>query len=119
MLMMGMLVVVLMTVVCATFRCRGQLAVQIGGRQLFHRCVRKSGADFDALLREQLQGALANAARDDDARALLAQPTRKKSRRVRRRRHRPDTDDFPLLRVRLHEGELSAAAKVSVKPAFG
>jgi hypothetical protein len=75
-------------------------------------------ANFDALLRKQIQGAPPDAASDDNACALLAQPARKKSRRVRRRGHRPEADDFPLLRVRLHERELSAAAKVSVEPAF-
>ena len=84
-----------------------------------HCGARLARANFDALLRKQIQGAPPDAASDDDACALLAQPAREKSRHVRRRGHRPDADDFPLLGVRLHEGEFSAAAKVSVKPAFG
>jgi len=114
-----MFMVVVVAVVFAAFRRRGQLAVQISGRQLFHRRVRQSGANFDALLREQFQGAPSDAARDDDARALLTQPARENSRRVRRWCHRPDADNFSLFGVGLHECEFFAAAKVSVKPAFG
>ena len=116
---MMMFMVVVVSVMFAAFRRRGQLAVQIGGCQLFHRCVRKSGANFYALLREQVQGAPPDAARDDDAGALFTQPARKKSRRVRWRDHRPDADNFSLFGVGLHECKFFAAAKVSMKPAFG
>jgi len=70
------IVIVVMAVAAATFRRRGQLAVQIGGCQLLHGRIRKSGANFDALLPEQFQGAPPDAARDDDVRALFAQPAR-------------------------------------------
>ena len=96
-----------------------QLAIEIRGGKRLRRGVRFTRPDLNAFLGEDGQRAPANAAHDDDARALLAQPARKKSRRVRRRCHRPDADDLPLIRVCLHERELSAAAKVSVKPAFG
>src|SRR5664280_10265 len=111
--------VVMMAMVCAAFWRRRQLAVQIGSRQLFHRRVRKSGANFDALLREQIQGAPPNAARDDNIRALFAQPAREKSRCVWRRRHWSNAYNFPLFGIGLHECESFAATKVSVKPAFG
>lgn len=96
-----------------------QLAVKIRRGERLHRGAGFARANFDALLRKQIQGTPADAARDNDVCALLVQPARKKSRRVRRRGHRPDADDFPLLGVRFHERELSAAAKVSVEAAFG
>ena len=110
--------VVVVTVVGAAFRRRSQFAVQIGVYQRFHRLTNDSGADFDALLGEKREGALANAARDNNLCALFAQPTREKSRRVRWRYHWLDADNFPLLGVGLHERELPAAAKMSVKPSF-
>lgn len=119
MVMMTVLMVVLMAVVFAAFRRRGQLAVQISGCQLFHRRVWKSGANLDAFLGEDGQRTLANATHNNNVRALLAQPAREKSRRVRRRCHWPDADNCSVLGVRLHEREFPAAAKVSVKPAFG
>ena len=96
-----------------------QPAIEIRGGKRFHRGVRFARPDLDAFLGEDGDRTLANAAHNDDLRTLLAQPARENSRRVRRRRHRPDADNFPLLGVRLHEREFSAAAKVSVKPAFG
>lgn len=83
------------------------------------RGTRFTRPDLDAFLGKDGQRPPANAAHNDDVRALFAQPARKKSRRVRRWCHRPDADNFPLLGVRLHEREFSAAAKMSVKPAFG
>ena len=113
-----MLVIVVVAVVFAAFRRCGQLAVQIGGHQLFHCYVRGAGAHGDAVVIEIGKGALADTAGDDDTRALLAQPAREKSRRVRRRYHWLDADNFLLIRVSLHKRELSAAAKMSVKPSF-
>jgi len=108
----------MVAVMGAAFRRRGQLAIQIGGRQHFHWRARHSGANFDALLSEQCKRTLTDAARDNDFRPLFAQPTRKQSRCVRRRDHWLDADNFPLLGVGLHKRELSAAAKMSVQPAF-
>ena len=99
--------------------CVHQPAGEIRGGKRLHRGIRFTRPDLDAFLGEDGQRTLANAAHNDDLRALLTQPAREKSRRVRRRCHRPDADNFPLLGVRLHERELSAASKVSVKPAFG
>ena len=45
----------MMAVVCAAFRRSfGQLAVEIRGGERFHRGARSAGANFDALLREQM-----------------------------------------------------------------
>ena len=96
-----------------------QPAIEIRGGKRLDRGTRFTRPNLDAFLGEDGQRTLANAAHNDDARALLAQPAREKAGLVRRRGHRPDADNFPLLGVRLHERELSAAAKVSVKPAFG
>ena len=95
-----------------------QPAVEIRGGQYLHRGIGFTRPDLDAFLGKDGQRPPANAAHNDDVRALLAQPAREESRRVRRRGHRPDADNFSLLGVRLHEREFSAAAKVSVKPAF-
>ena len=108
----------LIMVMGAAFGFVHQLAVEIRGGERIHCGARFTRPNLDALLRKQIQGAPPDAARMMTLRALLAQPARKKSRRVRRRGHRPDADNFSLLGVRLHERELSAAAKVSVKPAF-
>ena len=96
-----------------------QLAIEICGGQRLDRGVRFTRPDLDAFLGEDGQRPPADATHDDDFRSLLAQPAREKSRRMRRWCHWPDADNFSLLGVRLHEGEFSAAAKVSVKPAFG
>jgi hypothetical protein len=109
----------MMAVMFAAFRRCSQLAVQIGRRQLFDRRVRKPGPDFDALLRKQLQGTPPDAARNDDTYVLLAQPAREEPRRVRRWYHGSNADNYPLLGVCLHERKFPAAAKMSVKPAFG
>ena len=96
-----------------------QSAVKICGGKRLHRGVCFARPDLDTFLGKDGQRPPANAAHNDDLRALLAQPAREKSRGVRRRRDRPDADNFPLLRVRLYKRELSATAKMSVKPAFG
>jgi hypothetical protein len=119
MVIVMMFMVVVMAVVFAAFRRRGQLAVKIRSHHRFHRRAGFAGADCDALLREKGDGTLANAAHDDHARALLADPAWEKPRHVFRRRHRPGVENFLLFWIRLHKRKLSAAAKVSVKPAFG
>jgi len=91
-----------------------QPAIEIPGGKRLHRGSRFASTNRDALLRKQRDGSLSNAAHDDDVCALLAQPAREKSRRVRRRCHRLDADDLPLFGVSLHEREFAAAAKVSV-----
>jgi len=96
-----------------------QPAIEIRGGKRLDRGTRFTRPNLDAFLGEDGQRTLANAAHNDDARALLAQPAREKAGLVRRRGHRPDADNFPLLGVRLDERELPAAAKVSVQPAFG
>lgn len=96
-----------------------QPAVEIRGGKRLHRGVRFTPPDLDAFLGKDGQRAPANAAHDDNFRPLLAQPAREKAGLMRWCGHRPDADNFPLLGVRLHERELSAASKVSVKPAFG
>jgi hypothetical protein len=96
-----------------------QSAVKICGGKRLHRGICFARPDLDAFLGEDGQRPPANAANNDDLRALLAQPARKEAGGVWRRLHRPDADDFPLLWVCLYQRELSAAAKVSVKPAFG
>jgi hypothetical protein len=96
-----------------------QLAVEIRGNKRLHRGIRFARPDLNAFLGKYGQRPSANATHDDDFHPLLAQPAREKSRRVRRRCHRPNADNFPLLGVRLYEREFSAAAKVSVQPAFG
>ena len=57
---------VLMAVVGATGGGACQLAVEVGGCHRLHRGSRFPGADFNALPREHCEGALADAARDDD-----------------------------------------------------
>ncbi len=116
-------VMMVSTLVIVVMRASGgfvdQLAIDVRGGKRLCRGTRFTRPDLDAFLGEDGQRTLANAAHNDDLRALLTQPAREKSRRVRRRCHRPDADNFPLLGVRLYEREFSAAPKVSVKPAFG
>ncbi len=96
-----------------------QPAIDVRGGKRFCRSTRFTRPNLDAFLGEDGQGALANAAHNDDVRALLTQPAWVKSRFVRWRCHRSDAYNFSLLRVRLDERELLAAAKMSVEPAFG
>ena len=96
-----------------------QLAVKICCDHRFHRCAGFAGADGNALLRKKGDGTLANTAHDNHACPLLANPGREKPGCMWWRYHRPGVKDFLLFGVRLHKRELSAAAKVSVKPAFG
>jgi hypothetical protein len=96
-----------------------QLAVKICCDHRFHRCAGFAGADGNALLRKKGDGTLANTAHDNHACPLLANPRREKPRCMWWRYHRPGVKDFLLFGVRLHKRELPAAAKVSVKPAFG
>ena len=114
-----MMMVAVMVMVAATFRRAAQLAVQEGRGQFFHGGLRKTRPDGDALLFEQRECAMADAAGDDHARALFADPAGEQPRRVGWRRHGANADDLALLGVGLHEREFSAAAKVSVKPSVG
>jgi hypothetical protein len=74
MAMMTVLVamLVVMLVMRAAFRLPGQLAVQVGRNQRFDRLIGNPGYDLDAMPGKDGQGALADAANDDqfDAQAL-------------------------------------------------
>ena len=59
-----------------------QLAIEIRGGKRLRRRVRFTRPDLDAFLGEDGDRMLANAAHDDDARALLPQPAREQPRRA-------------------------------------
>lgn len=80
-------VVIVTAVVRATFWCARQLAVQAGGDERFHRRVGLSGPHLDAVLGENVESTLTNAADNDNVDSLFTQPTRKQTWRVRRCRH--------------------------------
>ena len=64
-----------------------QLAVEKGMGQFFDGGPGLSGADGDALLRQEVQRTPADAADNHDLRALLAEPAREQPGRVRRGGH--------------------------------
>ena len=118
MVMMTFVIVMMAVVFTAPWR-RGQPAIQKGGGQFFHRRSRRSGADGDAVLCKNGQRPPPDAAGDHDLRALLAQPARKKSGRVRRRNHRALVENRSPSGIHLNEGKFPAAAEMFMKPAVG
>jgi len=85
--MMMIITVVVMAMVGAAFGCARQLAVQIGGDERLYRGIRLSSPDLDAVLGENVEGALTNATDNNDSDSLFAQPPGKQTGRVRRCRH--------------------------------
>lgn len=75
-------VIVVVAMVVAARRCRGQMSAQVGGDERFDRSVRYPSPHGDTMLREVGQRPAADAARDDDLDASLAQPARKQARLV-------------------------------------
>ena len=71
---------VVMLVMRAAFRLPGQLAVQVGRNQRFDRLIGNSGYDVDAMPGKDGQGALADAANDDQFDAQALQPAGKRTR---------------------------------------
>ena len=69
-----MVVIMVVSMVCAPFRLPRQLAVQVGLDQRFDRLIRKPGQDIDALLGKERQSSLANPPRDDDFNPLALRP---------------------------------------------
>ena len=100
------------------WRC-GEEAVQVGGTQHLDRGPGFARANQDALLREQIERTSADAARDHNSHALVAQPAGEEARGMGRRRDGARADDLPLLLVGLQERELAASAEVAVKPSVG
>ena len=115
----AMPVVMPVVVVGACLWRRDEAAVQVSGTQRFDRGPGLARANRDALLREQIERASADAARDHDSHALVAQPAGEKPRRMGRRGDGARADDLPLLLVGLQERELAAPAEVAVKPSVG
>ena len=85
--MMMIITVVVMAMVGAAFGCSRQLAVQIGGDERLYRGIRLSSPDLDAVLGENVERTLTNAADNDDVNSSFTQPTRKQTGRVRWSRH--------------------------------
>ncbi len=117
MVVMTMLMVMMMSVVRATFGCSGQLATQKAGDEFLHQHARLAGAHIDALPRKEVKRSSANAASDHGIYALSVQPARKESRCVGRSCDRPGGQDVLALAVSFDKRELGAAAEMAVEPA--
>lgn len=101
-----------MFVVRTPLRRPGQLALEKGGDELLHGCRREAGSDLNAVLGKEGEGALADAARDHDLDALLAQPAWQQSRLMGRRCDLSRRERLLGFWVGLNEGELLAMAEV-------
>jgi hypothetical protein len=114
-----MTVVMVMAVMSASLQSLCQLAVQVGADQFLHHGVWLTRPHLDAVLSEQRESALADAAGDHHLDALLPQPARKQARLVwRRSDDLRGHDDFPF-RVCVHQCEVGAPAEVTVQSALG
>ena len=87
-LFVAMVAIMVVPVVSAPFRLAGQLAVQVGRDQCFHRLIGKPGHDVDALLGKERQGSLTNAPGDDEFNPLALQPAGKRTGDMFGRRQR-------------------------------
>ena len=85
--MMMIITVVVMAMVGAAFGGTRQLAVQIGGDEGLDRGARLSSPHLDTVQGENVEGALTNAADNNDPDALFTQPTWEQTGSVRWRRH--------------------------------
>jgi len=94
------------------------LAVEPGAGQVFDGDPGGSGTDDDARMRKERQRVPPDAVGDHDLRARFLQQAREKARRIRRRRHSPDAEDFMFRRVGFRNCELVAATKMFVQTAF-
>ena len=96
--------------------CVTQRAAQPRLRQIFRRSARRAGVDSYPVLDEQIQGASAHAAGDDDVDPLLLQPAGQESRLVRRRNHPRLVEDVFRTGVGFDQSELFAVAEVLGQP---
>ena len=115
MVIVTLFMVMMMPVVFATLRRDCQLAVKVRGDLLFHRCVWKTGAHGDAMMGEIGQGTVANPAGNDNLNTLLAQPARKRTGFVFRRRQHVGVQRHFLFRVHLNQRKLATTAEAAVQ----
>ena len=110
-------VMMVLPVVRAPFRLAGQLAVQVGRNQCFDRLIRNPGHDLDAMLGKDGQGALADAADNDQFDAQALQPARKCSGDMFGRRQSLGAQEGLGVGIHLNNRKLAAAAEMRIKPA--
>lgn len=115
MVMMAMTPAMPISVVFAPLRRVHQLASEIRVHQFLDRGLRQPGAHGDAVLRKIGQGTMSDTAGNDDFHALFSQPARKRARLMLRRGDRFGLDYGFGYRVHLDQGEVAAAAEMSMQ----
>jgi hypothetical protein len=108
---------VVMLVMRAAFRLPGQLAVQVGRNQRFDRLIRNPGYDVDAMPGKDGQGALADAANDDQFHAQALQPAGKRTGDMFGRGQRFGAQGGFGAWIHLDHRKVAAAAKMRIQAA--
>jgi hypothetical protein len=112
-------VLVVMLVMRAAFRLPGQLAVQVGRNQRFDRLIGNPGHDVDAMPGKDGQGALADAADDDQFDAQALQPAGKRTGNMFGRRQRFGAQGGFGAWIHLDQRKVAAAAEMRIQaPVF-
>ena len=117
MAMMPVPVLVPMLVMRAAFRLPAQLAIQVGRNQRFDRLVGNPGYDVDAMPGKDGQGALADAANDDQFDAQALQPAGKRTGDMFRRGQRFGAQGGFGGWIHLDHRKVPAAAEMRIQAA--
>jgi len=109
---------VAMLVMRAAFRLPGQLAVQVGRNQRFDRLIGNPGDDVDAMPGKDGQGALADAANDDQFDAQALQPAGKRTGDMFGRGQRFGAQGGFGAWIHLDQRKVAAAAEMRIQAAI-
>lgn len=106
---------VIFSVVLTPVRCAHELARQVSLHQFLDRGLRQPGAHGDTVVRKIGQRTMSDAAGNDDFHALFSQPSRENAWLMLGRGHRFGLDHGSGNRVHLNQGEVAAAAEMSMQ----
>ena len=109
---------VVMLVMRAAFRLPGQLAVQIGRNQRFDRLIGNPSYDVDAMPGKDGQGALADAADDDQLDTQALQPAGKRTGDMFGRGQRFGAQGGFGAWIHLDQRKVAAAAEMRIQAAI-